>query len=190
LVSSLRVRRYWRRQRRRPACFTQTFVPGGFSTGDKESGTLYIDLPRCLRFEYREPFPKNFLLCGDWVYTWNPGDPSGRRFLTNDSEAEGLDLLRLEVDVLKTRYQAEFDAGVADRTVIRLNPRNEASDVRQASIEIGTLEDSVPAAAAHRLLALAYEDSSGNRTRFEITDHRGLDARSEFEPPAIDWLED
>lgn len=170
--------------------FTQTFLPSGFSTGDMESGVLFIDLPRCLRFEYREPFPKNFLLCGDWVYTWNPGDPSGRRFLTNDGEAEGLDLLRLEVDVLKTRYRAEFSADEADRTVIRLIPEDEAADIREASIEIGRHEEPAQATAAGHLLALAYEDRSGNQTRFEITDHRKLETRGEFEPPTLEWLED
>lgn len=172
------------------ASFTQTFVPGGFSTGDTESGALYVDLPRCLRFEYREPFPKDFLLCGDWVYTWNPGEPSGRRFLVNDSESEGIDLLRLEVDSLKTRYRAELGTDAAKRTVIRLIPKDGAADIRKASVEIGRIEDSAQSPGTGRLLALTYEDRSGNQTRFEIADYRKLATRTDFETPALDWLED
>ncbi|MCP4202846.1 MAG: outer membrane lipoprotein carrier protein LolA [bacterium] len=173
--------------------FIQTFVPGGFSTGDTESGALYVDLPRCLRFEYLEPFPKDFLLCGDWVYTWNPGESSGRRFLVNDSEAEGLDLLRLEVDALRARYRAELGAPENDRTIIRLIPKNETSDLREATIEVGHGEAGDPSAdhsGAARLLALAYDDASGNQTRFEMTNYEELEDKTDFAPPAIDWLED
>ncbi len=172
------------------ADFTQTFVPSGFSSGDTESGTLYIDLPRCLRFEYQKPFPKNFLLCGDWVYTWNPGDPSGRRFLVNDSEAAGIDLLRLEVEALKGHYRAELGAGDASRTVIRLIPTDGAADIREASVEVGKTENSSGTTETPSLLALAYVDRSGNRTRFEIAGYRKLATKADFETPPLEWLED
>lgn len=170
--------------------FTQSFVPSGFSTGDRESGALYVDLPRCLRFEYREPLAKDYLLCGDWVYTWNPGEASGRRFLVNDSEAEGLDLLRLEVEALKTRYRAELAAGATDRTIIRLVPKNLAASLRQASVEVERRPASATSAGSQRLLALAYQDRSGNETRFEIADSRRLASRAEFTPPRLEWLEE
>ncbi len=170
--------------------FTQTFVPSGFSSGDTESGILYVNLPRCLRFEYQEPFPKNFLLCGDWVYTWNPGDPSGRRFLVTDSEAAGIDLLRLEVEALEEHYRAELGTGNASRTVIRLIPTDEAADIREASVEVGETEDPAGSTEPPRLLALAYVDRSGNRTRFEIAGSSKLATKADFETPPLEWLED
>lgn len=185
-----KVRDRLRTQSPLAAGFSQTFVPSGFSTGDQESGTLYVDLPKCLRFEYSEPFPKDFLLCGDWVYTWNPGDPSGRRFLIDDSEAEGIDLLRLEVETLKTRYRAEIQSGDAGRTVIELFPTNEDSDIREASVEVGRTEGSEAPSATFDLLALSYMDHSGNRTRFEISHQGELATKADFETPDLEWLED
>ena len=171
------------------ARFTQTFVPSGFGSGDSESGALYVDLPRCLRFEYLEPFPKNFLLCGDWVYTWNPGEPSGRRFLSGDGEADSLDLLRLNVTALRMRYEATAATADGQRALIRLVPLDRDSEIRSAEIELGP----VPAAtgsAARALDALSYKDRSGNRTRFEITAYRSLGERAVFEPPPLEWLQD
>ena len=165
------------------ASFTQTYVPSGFSTGDAEAGALYLDLPRCLRFEYREPFPKNYLLCGDWVYTWNPEEPSGRRFLVDDSEAEGIDLLRLEIEALRGRYRAEFAAMESDRDVIRLVPVDPVAEISEASVEL------TRASNGPRLAALAYVDRGGNRTRFEITGYGALETRAAFATPAIEWLD-
>lgn len=171
------------------AAFEQSFVPSGFSTGDSESGTLYLDLPKCLRFEYREPFPKNFLLCGDWVYTWNPNEPSGRRFLVEDSEAEGIDLLRLEVAGLRKRYRAEFADSGASTETIRLLPTGDDTEIREARVELERLDE--PASGAkRRLIALSYEDRSGNRTRFEIGEPSGLESRTDFSPPPLAWLDD
>ena len=179
------------------ARFTQTFVPSGFSAGDSESGTLYVDLPLCLRFEYREPFPKNFLLCGDWIYTWNPGEPSGRRFLIADddrggaggSENDGLDLLRLEVDSLRERYRAETVLAVGAHSVIELTPVDPTGTIRSASIEIGPRSESAISEGLG-LRALSYEDLNGDRTRFEITSYTRLEGRTALEPPKIEWLED
>ncbi|MFQ5526838.1 MAG: outer membrane lipoprotein carrier protein LolA [Thermoanaerobaculia bacterium] len=169
------------------ARFTQTFLPSGFSTGDLESGALYVDLPLCIRFEYTEPFPKNFLLCGDWVYTWNPGEVSGRRFLATDDEAEGLDLLRLEVDELETRYRAELAPNRDERTVVNLISMDPEAEIRAASLELDRRQ---VGAATHSLHALAYEDRSGNRTRFEISGYRPLAEVAVLRPPALEWLED
>ncbi len=173
------------------AGFSQTFVPSGFSVGDSESGALYLDLPRCLRFEYLEPFPKNFLLCGDWVYAWNPGEPSGRRYLTAEGEGEGLDLLRLDVDALRKRYRARIGAraagdddgdGDGNSKFLALSPIGSVDEIRSATLELGPLRSV--------LRSLSYEDEGGNRTRFEITDYRPLDERTAFRPPELEWLQD
>ena len=101
----------------------------------------------------------------------------------------GMLLLRLEVDALEGRYRAEFGTGDAGRTVIRLIPTDEAADIREASIEILTTEDSAGSSATHRLLALTYVDGSGNRTRFEIASGKPA-TDADFETPPIEWLED
>ena len=63
------------------ADFVQTFLPAGFSAGDEESGILYLAIPECLRWDYQQPYPKTYLVCGQEAFTWNEGETQGRRFL-------------------------------------------------------------------------------------------------------------
>lgn len=164
------------------ARFDQSFVPSGFSTGDVESGSLFLDLPRCLRFDYLEPFPKSFLLCGDWIYTWNPGEASGRRYLLEESDADGLDLLRLDVDSLRRRYRARVVSESTQGIGIELTPLEAAGEIRSATLEL--------APGGRELRALAYRDAGGDQTRFEIGSARDLDDRAAFQPPQLEWLHD
>src|SRR5947208_2649286 len=100
------------------ADFTQTFTAAGFSSGDKESGHLALSLPDCMRWDYTNPFPKSFLLCGGTVHAWNEGDPTGHRYRVDRKNEPGLDLLLLGVDELKSRYQASakpVEGGKAER---------------------------------------------------------------------------
>src|SRR5688572_24784344 len=62
------------------ASFNQTYVPAGFTSGERESGQLAFALPDCLRWDYLDPFPKSFLLCGGVAHQWNPEDGTGQRF--------------------------------------------------------------------------------------------------------------
>ncbi len=52
--------------------FVQTYVPAGFSTGEEERGRLALALPDCLRWDYEEPYPKSFLLCGEEAFYLEP----------------------------------------------------------------------------------------------------------------------
>lgn len=161
--------------------FVQTFVPNGFASGDEESGALYLDLPTCLRWQYGEPFPKDFLLCGDWVYTWNPDEASGRRFLIEDGEAEGMDLLRLEIEGLRQKYRATVKD--ANGTEVVLEPLSDAAEIRQAAFVLG--ED------GFKITELSYEDQAGNRTAFSLSEYRPVSSVRPFEPPDnLEWIED
>ncbi len=166
------------------ADFVQYYVPNGFSTGDSETGTLYLDMPGCLRWSYGEPFPKDFLLCGDWVYTWNPGEPSGRRYRLQGGETEGLELLRLETDRLRARYQADAETTAEGNTLVRLVPVDEAAEFQAASFVLARVDGTI--------LSLEYEDRTGNRTAFEFSEAHALEAGAElFEvPDDLEWLED
>ncbi len=59
------------------ASFTQTYIPAGFSSGEKETGRMSLSLPDCLRWDYQDPYPKGFLLCGEVVHTWMKYLPTG-----------------------------------------------------------------------------------------------------------------
>lgn len=162
--------------------FVQTYTPAGFSTGESESGTLALDLPECLRWDYAEPEPKSFLLCGDIAWQWNLEDGAGRRQLLADEDLFGLDLLRLGVEELREHYDARVLAREADRVTLRLDPLEPAAEIRDARLELDR--------QARRLLAISYHDAEDNLTRFEFGDYRGLEvAGGLFDPPAgIEWV--
>jgi outer membrane lipoprotein-sorting protein len=163
--------------------FTQTYLPTGFDRGEEESGRLALDLPRCVRWDYDDPYPKSFLLCAETLWTWNPGEPAGRVY-DLDRAQPGLDLLLLSVGDLAQRYSATAQpAGGAMR--LQLVPKTDALQgggdnvLRDAAILIG--KDG-------RLRELTYRDAEGNRTTFRFSDRRPLADGSVFTPPtSVAW---
>lgn len=162
------------------ASFEQTFVPAGFEGGDVERGEVALSLPDCLRWDYREPVDKSFLICGDRAWSWVAGEPRGRR-VSIDAEAElGLDLLLLPVDELAARYRIGAPAGAAYDGTIRLEP---------LSVDRGAVTVALrPDPSGVRLALLEWRDEEGNRTSFRFDGWRRLDDGDRFAPPAdLDW---
>ncbi len=170
------------------AKFIQTYVPTGFTTGEKESGTLTLSMPDCLRWDYLEPYPKNFLLCGNNAWAWNPEDKTGRRYAIDRKTEPGLDLLLLGVEDLEKRYKAEARLLALGRIEISLAPRAKISPLKDATLVVE------PGAGAgdRRLVQVSYRDAEGNQTRFDLTDYRLKPRRdATFSPPAgIRWEDD
>lgn len=165
------------------ADFEQVFVPAGFSSGESERGRMAIGLPRCLRWDYEEPFPKSYLLCGRSAWAWNPGEATGRLHLLEPDEERGLELLRLGVDELRATYRAALGPATEKTAEIRLVPLAEGGQVRDATLVIDR--------AARRPVRLAYHDAEGNYTRFELAGYRPLEDATLFLPPAaLEWLQD
>jgi len=163
------------------ADFSQTFTPAGFSSGDTETGVLSMKLPACARWDYGGPFPKSYLLCGQFAYSWNPDETSGRRFEISPDEQEGLDLLRLNVDDLRRQYNATTET-TAEGFEIRLSPVGTVVTISEATL---TLTDD-----HRRLVSLAFHDSEGNRTLFELGEYRSVGGSGLFTPPVdVEWLE-
>lgn len=165
------------------ASFTQTFIAAGFSSGDQESGRLALALPDCMRWDYLNPFPKSFLLCGGTVHAWNEGDPTGRRYRVDRKNEPGLDLLLLGVDELKARYQATATAVPGGRIEIALSPKEKKlAELKDATLTVDP--------ASQRVVAVSYHDSEGNLTKFEITGYQDLSRQGSFSPPSnIRWIE-
>jgi len=162
------------------ATFTQTYVPAGFSSGEKEMGRLALALPDCLRWDYDEPYPKSFLLCGGVAHSWNPQDKSGRRYRIDRQNEPGLDLLLLGVDDLKGRYVATGRAADGGRVEVNLSPKGKVAELTDATFTID--------AAARRIVQIAYHDREGNLTRFEIGGYQDLSRQDQFSPPeGINW---
>jgi outer membrane lipoprotein-sorting protein len=165
------------------ADFTQTFTAAGFSSGDKESGKLALSLPDCMRWDYTNPFPKSFLLCGGTVHAWNEGDASGHRYRVDRKNEPGLDLMLLGVDELKSRYQATAKAVADGKIEIALLPKRK---------DLATLTDATLTVdpQSKRVVAVSYHDREGNLTRFEITGYQDLARQGSFSPPAnVRWVE-
>ena len=163
------------------ADFVQVYVPAGFNSGEREAGHLALALPDCLRWDYDEPYPKSFLLCGGSVHTWNPVDKTGRRYHVDRKAEPGLDLLLLGVDDLKIRYRAAVRTG--DKGIeVALTPKETVEALADATLVVDP--------DRQRLVAVSYHDREGNQTRFEIKTYRGLPRQGQFSPPTgIKWEE-
>ncbi len=167
------------------ATFVQTYVPAGFHSGEEETGTLALALPDCLRWDYRDPYPKSFLVCGERAYAWNPEDRRGQASTVDRKNQPGLDLLLLPVDELSGRYDASAKPAGHARVAVHLVPRAGMAgrtEVTEATLVVDT--------DAHRLVEVSYQDQEGNRTTFRISGYRRLEDPKLFEPPAgIAWDE-
>jgi outer membrane lipoprotein-sorting protein len=164
------------------AAFTQTYVPAGFSSGEQESGRLALNLPDCLRWDYQQPYPKSFLLCGGVAHSWNPEDKSGRRYRVDRKNEPGLDLILLGVEDLKRRYTATSRAADGGRIQISLSPKQKVDALADAVLTVDSKSE--------RLVEVSYHDREGNLTRFQITGYRSLSGQAQFSPPRdIRWDE-
>lgn len=170
------------------ADFVQTYLPAGFSSGEEESGRIALRLPDCLRWDYAEPFPKSFLLCGDQVWSWNAEDRRGQTGSLDRESQPGLDLLLLPIDQLDDRYEASVEpaaAGSDGRVTVHLSPKSEMAErteLTDATLVVDT--------GTERLVELSYRDQEGNRTRFVLSDYRALGDSGIFKAPdGITWDE-
>jgi outer membrane lipoprotein carrier protein len=136
--------------------FTQIYTPAGFATARRESGTVWVQAPQRLRFDYAAPDRK--------VFTYDDGE--GRFFSPEDKqltvhrlspdERARLPIVFLEKpEELERRYEISLEAG---RTVA-LKPRAAGSELAWLKLSIGV---------SGTVETLAYEDTSGNRTEFRF----------------------
>lgn len=163
------------------ARFVQSYVPAGFSSGEQEEGRIALLLPRCLRWDYDEPFPKSFLLCDEDVWAWNPEDRRGQKGSLDRESQPGLDLLLLPVEDLGDRYEARVSDTGDGWVAILLEPKAELAErteLTEATLVVDTGTD--------RLRELSYRDREGNRTRFELSGYEPVEPRGLFEAP--EWI--
>jgi outer membrane lipoprotein-sorting protein len=164
------------------ARFVQTYVPAGFSSGEEEAGWFAVSLPDCLRWDYEEPYPKAFLLCGRTVYYWSPGEKTGQKYAFESEEEPGLDFFLLTIDDLRLRYNAAAEERADGALAIRLVPIRPTEQVVEAQVVLD--------ASHHRLRTLAYRDAEGSLTRFDIQDYEPGAASELFTPTSgMTWEE-
>ncbi|MEM7479943.1 MAG: outer membrane lipoprotein carrier protein LolA [Acidobacteriota bacterium] len=164
------------------ADFVHHYIPAGFPDGEVESGELSLALPDCLRWDYREPYGKSFLICGREAHFWVPEDGTGQRSMVDPQGEPGLDLLLLDTRQLATRYRATAETDDAGNIILDLEPDEMATVLIGARFVIDSRTD--------RLLEVSYEDREGGSTRFEISGYGPLEKGGQFTPPeSILWQE-
>jgi len=146
------------------ASFTQTYSPAGFATAKRESGTVWIQAPQRLRFDYASPEKK--------IFTYDAGEgrlltPEDRQLTIRKLPAE--DRARLPIvflsdpSDLERQYTITLEPGEAGGRRLLLTPRSPRPDLAWLRLSI---------AADGAILALAYEDSSGSRSEFRFEEWR------------------
>jgi hypothetical protein len=164
------------------ARFVQTYLPEGFSTGEKESGRMALHLPDCLRWDYDEPYAKSFILCGDTIHYWNEGEKEGHVDEIDAEREPGLDLLLVGVDELERRYTARIERS-AKSVAVTLRPIEKNEFVAEATLEMDP--------GLTELRALRYLDPEGNRTEFRISGYEAGVATGTFNyPKDLEWLDE
>ena len=144
----------------RSAPFTQTYTPAGFASTRRESGTVWIQAPQRLRFDYASPEKKTF--------TYDAGE--GRLFTPEDRQLtirrlSAEDRARLPIvflsdaSELDRQYAITAESGDVGGSRLLLTPRSPRPDLAWLRLTIG--RDGA-------ILGLAYEDSSGSRTEFRF----------------------
>jgi outer membrane lipoprotein carrier protein len=161
------------------ADFRQSYVPAGFELGDTESGAIALAMPDCLRWEYREPYRKSFLVCGSRAWSWVEGEPVGQRFTIEGEREMGLDLLLLPASELARRYRAAATRG-AEGIELVLEPLDPAAELAVANLGLDR--------EGARPLSLDWRDREGNVTSFRFERWRALETDAAFAPPSeLDW---
>ena len=164
------------------ASFRQSYVPAGFATGDEEAGQVALALPDCLRWDYSEPYPKSYLLCGSRLHTWVAGEPQGERLHVESRNEAGLDLLLLPVEQLKSRYTAVARPATGGAIAVELVPTAPASRIARAELLFDL--------ASQRPTELSYRDREGNLSTFRFGAFELLDNDLHFTPPTdLIWKE-
>jgi len=146
------------------ASFTQTYTPAGFATARRESGTVWIQAPQRLRFDYANPENK--------IFTYDAGEgrlltPEDRQLTIRKLPAE--DRARLPIvflsdpSELERQYTITLETGEAGGSRLLLTPRSPRPDLAWLRLSIG---------ADGAILGLSYDDSSGSRSEFRFEEWR------------------
>lgn len=140
--------------------FTQIYTPSGFTTARRESGTVWIQSPEKLRFDYLAPEKKVFTYDGVEGRFFSPEDKQLTVRKLSAEEKAKLPIVSLaKPEELVKRYEITREASGS----LLLKPRATDADLAWLRLSIGE---------AGTLDSLSYEDASGNRTEFRFAEWR------------------
>ncbi|HEV8231912.1 MAG TPA: outer membrane lipoprotein carrier protein LolA [Thermoanaerobaculia bacterium] len=153
------------------APFVQIYTPSGFATARRESGTVWIQAPQRVRFDYSAPEKKVFSYDSGEGRFFSPEDKQLTvRRLSEDEKARLPVVFLTQPSDLGRQYEISVDTGgAASPTRLLLTPRvarPELAWLRLAIEKNGSVRE------------LSYQDSAGNRTEFRFETWRRGKARA------------
>ncbi len=161
--------------------FEQRFIPAGFDSGDLETGVASFNLPDCVRWDYQEPDPRSYLLCGNQAWTWNEGEDSGRHLKLDENESGVFELWLSPLAQLRAKYDAELIPINDGYRAIRVTPKADAT-FGKAEIVIDR-RSGLP-------IRFQYSDLEDSNTVFEFAEAEIIDDTTAFRPPDYQWIDD
>lgn len=167
-----RTAAYFRDGKAHTSEFVQSFTPSGFTKSRRETGTVVVQAPDSLRFDYEAP-KKTFAFDGRVARFYSPADRQMTvRALSAEDRAE-LPLIFLQTpEDLARRNRLEAEASAAGMAVL-VTPRDAGSEI--AWIRLLLSPAGVPQ-------GLSFQTSAGDRTEFQF---RGFRAEPAKDPSAF-----
>lgn len=143
------------------APFVQIYTPAGFATTRRESGTVWIQAPQRVRFDYTAPEKKVFTYDAGEGRFFSPGDKQLTvRRLSEEEKARLPVVFLTQPSDLGRQYEITAEPGEPSApSRLLLTPRIARPDLAWLRIAIerdGSVRE------------LSYQDSAGNRTEFRF----------------------
>ena len=141
--------------------FVQIYTHAGFATAKREAGTVWIQAPQRVRFDYTAPEKKAFTYDAGEGRFFSPEDKQLTvRRLSEDEKARLPVVFLTQPSDLGRQYEISVDAGdTAGATRLLLTPRVARPELAWLRLTVG--KDG-------RVSELSYQDSAGNRTEFRF----------------------
>jgi outer membrane lipoprotein carrier protein len=143
------------------ASFTQIYTPSGFATAKRESGSVVIQVPQRVRFDYVAPEKKVFTYDAGEGRFFSPEDKQLTVRRLSEEEKARLPIVFLtQPSDLGRQYEIAVEPGEAPApTRLLLTPRIPRPELAWLRLAID---------AAGAVTGLSYQDSAGNRTEFRF----------------------
>jgi outer membrane lipoprotein carrier protein len=151
--------------------FSQTYTPAGFAGARRESGTVWIQTPQRLRFDYAGPDAKTFTYDDGEGRFYSPEDRQLTVKKLSPEERARLPIVFLSDPAELARgYAISIEPGTDGADRLLLTPRAPRPDLAWLRLTI---------AADGSVRELSYEDEGGNRTEFRFEAWRAEKPRPE-----------
>ena len=141
--------------------FVQIYTPAGFATAKREAGTVWIQAPQRVRFDYTAPEKKAFTYDAGEGRFFSPEDKQLTvRRLSEDEKARLPVVFLTQPADLGRQYEISVDAGESGGgSRLLLTPRIARPELAWLRLAVG--KDG-------RVNELSYQDTAGNRTEFRF----------------------